>query len=39
MATQISDEPAIDQPVEQADNLITEAKNIFDEALVEEVDD
>ncbi len=39
MATQISDEPAIDQPVEQADNLVTEAKNIFDEALVEEVDD
>lgn len=33
------DEPAIDQPIEQADNLVIEAKNIFDEAIVEEVDD
>ena len=38
-AQQMPVEPAMDQPVEQVDSLVTEAKNIFDEDLVEEVDD
>lgn len=38
-AQQMPVEPAVDQPVEQEDSIVTEAKNIFDEALVEEVDD
>ncbi|SCC00944.1 DNA polymerase III subunit gamma/tau [Weissella bombi] len=38
-AQQMPVEPAVDQPVEQEDSLVTEAKNIFDEDLVEEIDD